>query len=250
MGSTDSELPDPSSGVAHEKISDCDIWKFRKAEYLRRFRRSLLSISSIGFAFLAIVIVALKDNASISYWVLWIAFGILCFQAGFDYRKRSYDSALALKIQDIWNDEKSKKIRHDAAKALLNDDYITYLCDLEKYKTQLDPIDDILDILIDIGFLLEGDQMSSRVAHHYFHHWVQGYWCSAHDYIKRKQDKDRRSLWQSFESLFEATSFIEYTRNNHDRRKLWSIDSSIFLNEEIIIWEKPHIDMHTKEQRA
>lgn len=203
-------------------------------EAWRTIKRFVLSCSSLGITFL-VFLVAYLDNqprscSPLIIYVLYTGIGVLVLQAFFDYQKRTYDSTLALKFQDIWNTDKSAGLRYKAAKAIR--DKKEHLEEIEQYKVALDPIDDVLDILIDIGFLLEGDQISSQVVHHYFYHWIKGYWCSAHAYVEAKQAKERKTLWRQLKLIFEATTFIECLKNR-SREKLWENDTSEFLNEEM-----------------
>ena len=140
----------------------------------------------------------------------------LILQTYFEYRRRTYDPTWALKYQDIWDE--SEPLRSKAAKILLEHKDDLSQIDEDENEALLSPIDDVLDILEDIGFYMQGDQLSAEVAHHHFYHWIRGYWCAAESYIRAWQKKET-ARWQHLKKLFEETSAIESSIDKRAKEK-------------------------------
>ena len=203
----------------------------------RRLKRFLVSASGpLSFAFLAVCISALglKRTTFICWVLLGLCAGVLFLivQTYFEFRRRTYDPTWALKYQDIWDE--SVHLRSKAAKILLEhcdklsqigeDDNDSLLC----------PIDDVLDILEDIGFYMQGDQLSPEVAHHHFYHWIRGYWFSGEEYIQAWQ-RIEPARWQHLKNLFDETSAIESSIDKGAKEKpvLSKEDIKKFLRSEM-----------------
>jgi len=75
----------------------------------------------------------------------------------------------------------------------------------EKKKSALDLIDDVLDILEDVGFYVDGDQISPEVAHHHLFYWIRGYWFAAQPYITEKQQLEP-TQWDHLGLLYKETA--------------------------------------------
>lgn len=207
---------------------------------LWRVQRWLASASSAALALLSLSIAALSIviNASarvsgqlfVFLTVAVVAALVFVLQTQFEYLRRTYDVTLAERVQDDWL--KSKTERSIAA-TLLRDEG-PRLADINHYRAKLDPIDDVLDILEDLGFYLQGSQISPEVAHHFFYHWIRGYWYAARPYIEAWQ-REEPARWNRFRSLFDKTSEFESFVEDVPREKLILNQAGIgsFLDEEI-----------------
>jgi hypothetical protein len=139
----------------------------------------------------------LSSFLSIILWVvLIVAIGVLILSARFEYKRRTHDWKLIQIYQSMFDSIIATK-RPKAAAFLLGD-MKGACCDL----------DDILDIFEDLGFYLEGDQVSSEVVHHHFEHWIRIYCQKSEKYVKDIQ-KDEPLQWEHLESLLYAVSKIE-----------------------------------------
>jgi hypothetical protein len=177
---------------------------------MRRFKRLLLSIpSALAVTFVALCFTAFglaesqRLQPGIAHLTLWLFLGLLAaaallvIQMYLEYRRRTYDPTWVLKLQDMW--ESKEKIRAVASRVIR--DNRDKLSKIKEHETLLCPIDDALDMLEDVGFYMHGDQISPEVAHHHFYHWISGYWCAAHDYIKAWQVKENSPLAASIQTL-------------------------------------------------
>ena len=79
---------------------------------------------------------------------------------------------------------------------------------MEGREAVLDKIDDVLDFFEDVGFYVNGGQISPEIAHHHFYHWLRMYWQASIDYVEawRKRESAR---WNHIDALFEITSEVE-----------------------------------------
>ena len=180
----------------------------------------------------------LSSNSQINgfgYLIPWcmvglaISFLIIGYQSYLSYQRNTYDPALALKYDDIFNEMDGE--RFSAAKTLM--DCKSILSKVEEYKKQLEPIDDVLDFLDTLGFLLNGDQISDIVMHQYFYHWIRGYWVFSEAYIRAWQNKEK-SRWENIENLFETVLRIEIKLCHSTRKEQFEIpQKDKFLEEEI-----------------
>lgn len=212
---------------------------------VRRAKRWLASASGPSLAFLAVCIAILgllsksggtqggsAQGVSTLLLYLLIVVGAIAWllQTQFEYQRRTHDSTLALKYTDDWLGSKNQ--RSDAAKILR--DNKGKLANVTGNEALLDPIDDVLDILEDLGFYLQGDQISPEVAHHFFYHWIRGYWCAAQPYIKARQSEEA-GLWNHLKLLYDETSAIESSVERQPRENLHLSEAKVdeFLDEEI-----------------
>lgn len=72
-------------------------------------------------------------------------------------------------------------------------------------------IDDALDFFEDLGFYVEGDQISPEVAHQAFYYWIEGYYTAARQYIEFRQ-KTSPTAWDHFKPLYDITSEVEASK--------------------------------------
>lgn len=202
-----------------------------------KLRRALTSLpASLLFALFALVLSAvgiILNHAVGRSLLLWLAVAILlalaflAIQAWAEYRRRSFDPTLMLHYQEKW--DKLTEERRAAAETLLNraDD----LSKIQQFKTDLDSIDEVLDVLDDIGFYVNGDQISPEVAHQHLHHWIRGYWSAAKGYIDAWRVEEPLR-WQHIETLFEEVERVEQALRGRAKGRLTSEESKTFLQEE------------------
>jgi hypothetical protein len=97
-------------------------------------------------------------------------------------------------------------------------------------------VDDALDILEDVGFLMTGDQISPEVAHHYFFHWTRGYYNAAKEYLSAHEVR-QPALWRHLAVSLDLTAEIEaeqYPGQRCDQLAALNDQEILdFLNEEV-----------------
>jgi hypothetical protein len=190
-------------------------------------------VSAIG------VMVSGKIGWPLAEWIgsgLLLGFVFVVWQTWAQYRKHTYDPELMLYYQKTWDEAASK--RQSATKM-----FLAHLQtrgsgnvdpgDFRYVKPTLQPIDDVLDILDDIGFYMTGDQISPEVAHQHFYYWIRGYWCATRTYIEDCR-REEPAQWRHLAILFEETTKIEGSIVGRDPRQLTLSTSAIktFLQEE------------------
>jgi hypothetical protein len=215
--------------------------------------RLFASTSATAFTFLAIPIAVLalvteRNNSwnpqndphksELLFITLMVIIGVAVVawlsQTYSEYQRRAYDSNLAVKYWDMWL--KAKDRRRTAAHVLqLRRNELTNVVALGP---ELEPIDDVLDILEDLGFYVHGARISPEVAHHFFYHWIRGYWFAATPYISAKRNLETRA-WEHVNKLVDQVSQVE--REQHGARLLVLNEEQIanFLAEE----ERPDPEM-------
>jgi hypothetical protein len=162
------------------------------------------------------------STASASHWpfLRWLelsAFLYLCstlISIWKDSYRRRFDPTLALKYLDIFfKDNEDKK--EEANKRL-----ISYLDGTDVKFETMEVVDDVLDLLDDIGFLVQGNQISHWVAYQYFSYWVQLYYEAARDYINHVQEREESpSIWEHVPDLYCDLMEIEVHKVRSDRKK-------------------------------
>ena len=195
-------------------------------------KRLLTSPSSFILAFLAILISLSNGGKNITFSlgtvIVVLAIMVLIVQSWLEYKKRTYDPSLALKYFE--NFENKKEERKIAAQTILNRK--EELSKIDEIK-DLSNIDDVLDLFEDLGFYIRGDQMSPEVAHHFFYHWIRGYWVFCEPYIRAWRNREK-TRWEYIEELFEVTCEIEIKRGGTTRKEEFNIPKQDkFLEEEI-----------------
>jgi len=206
--------------------------------WLHRLRRLAASGSPVLFAgTVALAGLAISEasgkidlSAIIVYLflVLWIV--LLAFQMAAEYWRRTYDPTLMTKLDEKFDGEEMRRTRSKAAQAL-KDDHARLASDEYVSST----IDDILDFFEEVGFFMQGDQITPEVAHHAFHYWVRGYYSAAKKYLETAQ-KAEPSNWEFVERLFKITNEVERERaKKRGKREILRDDAGIaeFLEEEI-----------------
>jgi hypothetical protein len=97
-------------------------------------------------------------------------------------------------------------------------------------QTKIVELDDVLDVLDDIGLYVKGEQISPELAHHYFYYWLRGYYQAAKVYIDRRRASEP-SRWSHLSFLVRVT---------RQANSFWGKDElsperlEAFLDEEIL----------------
>jgi len=207
------------------------LWLYR----LRRLAASgspVLFAGTVALAGLAISSVSRKISLSRAIvgvvLVLWVV--LLGFQMAAEYWRRTYDPTWMIKFDEKFDGEEMRGTRSKAAKAL-KDDHARLASD--GYVSS--EINDILDFFEQVGFFMQGDQITPEVAHHAFHHWVRGYYSAANKYLEAAQRREP-SNWEFVKRLFEITNEVERERaKKKGKREILLNEAGIakFLEEEI-----------------
>lgn len=196
-----------------------------------KFERLLSAASSVAFvllipaAALAISLLGKVQGSSERYpdkvvlivgvgWMITIALvaGVLAliitiFETLGKYQRLTYEPSLAIKCVDAF-DKMAGEERVAAAKALDTYREGGNLRKIKTLKRELEVIDPVLDQLDDVGFYVRGRQLSPEIAHHYFYHWLRGYYQAARTYIDEWQ-KEEPKQWEQIAWLFEITCQVE-----------------------------------------
>jgi|tagenome__1003787_1003787.scaffolds.fasta_scaffold20671316_2 hypothetical protein len=167
--------------------------------------------------------------------VLVLTILLLAFQMRAEYRRRTYDPTWLVRFTDEFHGEEMESIRCEASKFLK----MNAAQPAGEASSELSKLFDFFD---QVGFLLQGDQISAESAHHAFHHWIRGYWPVARDYISTAQAKEGSSLWEFVEVVFDMTTQIERQRSKNPSTELTKEQIQEFLNEEIESTCGPHDD--------
>jgi hypothetical protein len=218
-----------------------------------RFRRALLSTSTVlaaGLGFAGVIgltkdVIGLpKDFITGTFaWPFYalgiVAAGLLALRAWSEYRQQTYDPKWISSM--FWNEfdsESTKAARCLAAKTLRayeGEKLRLALATKDPYLEHpaLTNIDDALDFFEDLGFYVEGDQISPEVAHQAFFYWIEGYYLASKEYIEFCQ-KTSKTAWDHFKPLYEVTSEVEATKVK-DRQDLNEAELRRFLDGEIAL---------------
>jgi hypothetical protein len=168
------------------------------------------------------------------WWVAGFAFLFFVLHTIFRFRQLTYDTTWAEKLQERFDKLESDGVRANAAKILK--DYHGHLTD-KKNHAKMTEIEPVLDFFEDLGFYVSGDQISPEVAHHYFYHWLRGYWIAAQKYINQYRRSEPKT-YKYIEPLFKTLAAKEYFWDKNKRRqegKMSIKELDEFLDEEM--WE-------------
>ncbi len=153
--------------------------------------------------------------------------GVIAAICGLIYQIRrsrfSLNLELVLKFDDKFNGEHFKRKRIKAATSIL------------KKKQYLDA-EDIFDFFETVGYLVRKKTLNKKIVWHTFYGWVQGYWSSGIEHIKRKRrEENDNTLWEDFEYLHAVLLNIQRSEANKSDAEVLNKNKIIeFLKEEII----------------
>jgi hypothetical protein len=215
-----------------------------------RFRRALLSTSTVLAAGLGLagIIGLIKDlpkdvTTGTFGWPLYaigiIVICLLGLRAWSEYRQQTYDPKWMSSM--FWNEfdsEWTQAARCSAAKTLkiYGGEKLRLALKAENLDLEhpnLVNIDDTLDFFEDLGFYVEGDQISPEVAHQAFFYWIEGYYLASKDYIEFCQ-KTNTTAWDHIKPLYEVTREVE-AKKVKKRKTLNESEMRRFLEGEIAL---------------
>ncbi len=203
---------------------------------LHRMRRLVASGSPLlfagGVAIAGLAVSGISKGLNLDHIAVWVLFvlwiALLLLQMNAEYRRRTFDPTWLVKFSDEFHSDELFPTRCKASQFLKKN--VGQLAD----KRSSD-LDSLFDFLEQVGFLLQGDQITAESAHHAFHHWIRGYWCAAQDYVAAARAAEP-SIWEFVEVLFDMTDQIEQERCKNARKHVKLLDKTgivDFLDEEI-----------------
>ncbi|MCC8956159.1 hypothetical protein H8B02_22830 [Bradyrhizobium sp. Pear77] len=207
---------------------------FPNSVFWHRARRAIASGSPVllasGLVIAGFAATNVKAGLGLGNALVWgvlvLAILLLLFQMRAEYRKRTYDPTWVLKFVDYFHEDTMRSVRCHASDYLKTNAAQVANCESTD-------IDDLLDFFDQVGFYLQGDQITAEAAHHAFHHWIRGYWSAARDYVRAKQN-DEPCLWEFVEVVFDMTDQIERERSKGTGVGLLDKEGiAMFLDEEI-----------------
>jgi len=146
--------------------------------------------------------------AAAAVWVAWRGIVKQNEQAKASRKdfKLSLAADLSMKLDDRFNPEDFRRIRSDAAQALLSNQNIV-------------DAEDVFDFFETVGLLVRTGALTNDLAYNFFFHWINLYWVAGQSHIHEKR-KVSRSLWEDFEDLYKKVREIETKKdpNSEDLR--------------------------------
>ncbi|MDB5070257.1 MAG: hypothetical protein JWM87_1368 [Candidatus Eremiobacteraeota bacterium] len=106
-------------------------------------------------------------------------------------------------------------MRRVAAEALLR--LWTERAEIDKYRDELSALEDVLDILEDVGFYIEAEQISAEVAHNHLYHWIRLWWFAGRPFVEAHQKREP-PRWDHVALLYYETSVVEKRRMPKQRK--------------------------------
>lgn len=143
--------------------------------------------------------------------IVIIAIGLLGWQTWIEYRRKTYDSTLILDYQDRF--DALSETREKAARVVVQ--HIDSRIDYKELKA----VEDILDLMENLGFYLKADQLTPEAVHHHSYHWIRIYLQPLQDYIQQKR-QDEAPRWSHLESLFDEVNELEATERKVPKERL------------------------------
>ncbi len=175
---------------------------------------------------------ATEAGLQISRIIAIVGFVLLGLQTWANFYRQWHDPVLAMKYLDIFCAEDLVEQRKKACRHFL------------KTKQWGIEIEDVLDVLDDLGFYVQTIHVSRDVLHQYFYWWIRGYVILADSYIavKRAGNPDKNeppdpTRWEHCKLLLQQVSKVEVERlkkvNALSQNVEWSDDQKMrFLKEE------------------
>ncbi len=131
--------------------------------------------------------------------------------------KRAYDPSLVLRFEKEFFSDMTEQ-RGKAAAVLLQ---YSDTGDWGKIPDAAE-IEPILDFFDNLGFYLYGNQLSERVLHQSFCHWIALYYQEGSSYIRQRQkgEEGEKSTWEHIEYLVSEVFEIESVKQGCSREAL------------------------------
>ena len=161
-----------------------------------------------------------------------IGIALLGLQTWANYYRQWHDPTLALKYLDMFLDDDLTEQRAKACAHFI------------RHKEWSIEVENVLDLLDDLGFYVQTLHVSRDVLHQYFYWWIRGYVELTDAYIKAKQagNSDKKepgdpTRWEHCKLLLQEVSKVEAARlkavKAKDQKLEWSEDQKMrFLKEE------------------
>jgi len=149
-----------------------------------------------------------------------------------DAYRRTFNPDLALRYTDIFYKEIEEE-RKAGTRVLIS--YHEVGKTEWKDITDAPQIEPILDVLDDLGFLLQGHQISEWVVWQYFSFWIQLYYEASREYIAWKRAKDP-TLWEHLPNLY--SDMMKIYAHKTGRSEL-----DLVLGKELLRMLKDELDM-------
>ena len=104
-----------------------------------------------------------------------------------------------MKLEDRFNSPDQRKIRSNAAQALLSN-------------KKLIEAEEVFDFFETVGLLVRTGALTGDLAYNFFFHWINMYWVAGHDYIQNER-KVSKSLWENFEFVYGVVREMEQKKD-------------------------------------
>lgn len=150
---------------------------------------------------LATVLAALA--AAVSLWVSWRGISAQNTQAKASREdfKLSLSADLAMKLEDRFNSAEQRKIRANAARAILSNE-------------KLIEAEEVFDFFETVGLMVRTGALTKDLVYNFFFHWMNMYWVAGQAYIQEER-KNSISLWENFEFGYKAVREMEEMKDAH-----------------------------------
>jgi hypothetical protein len=155
------------------------------------------------------------------FWIVLIGGGLIIAQTWANYWKQWYDPKWIIYFADRFNSKDMLNTRSEAC---------VYFKSNKKWNDQ---VDDVLDVMDDIGFNVEHDVISREVAHHYLDYWIRNYLELTRSYRDDVRGSSRKvNVWNHCDYLLHEVNKVE-RKTNSAPLKLDDEDIAEFVDEEI-----------------
>jgi hypothetical protein len=235
-----------------------------------RWRRRWTSASAVLAGALSIAVLieigkiatagskASPSSASDALGVWWIV-GIgavsavlLFLRAHSEYRKKTYDPTWAIKFTDWFGEEAMREARSRAAKtlqefygrsvdrgSLLSDPdqaFENLISRRTRDYEEFEDIEDVLDFFEELGFYVNGDQVTAELAHQSFFYWIEVYYRASKKYVTFCQEESGPTAWEHIEYLYKVTRDVEKERSRDKFNEIITYSKfEEFLRDEIAL---------------
>jgi hypothetical protein len=203
----------------------------RRKSRLARFATAWLDTTGTGLIGLVIAAIGLFQTTHgnsqavaqpvgpprTSYVLIGLGLLLMLIHMGKAYRTRTYDMEVMWHLLDDWNSEDLLNSRPASARICLkflepNESSGNWTKIKESNPLEVSCLNEVLDVLEDLGFFVEHGRVSDEIAHHYFAHYVFMYWLSGgKEYISLERSA-QRAVWTDIENLFNRLLLFESER--------------------------------------
>jgi len=108
---------------------------------------------------------------------------------------------LSLKLEDRFNSSDFEKIRSNAARPMLKQQFLL--------------AENVFDFFDTLGYLVRCKAVDKEIIWSIFFHWAHGYWSAGSQYIaRRRQNENDQTLWEDFEYLHNELLKLHRRKGN------------------------------------